>query len=99
MAKDFAKVFYNSVAWRDCKNAYSKKVCYLCERCGAPGLEVHHKIRLTPENIDNPEITLSFDNLELLCHKCHTREHRKQPRVHKERFIIDEEGHVIPIGE
>lgn len=99
MAKDFAKVFYNSKAWIDCKNAYSKKALYLCERCGAPGLEVHHKIRLTPENISDPSITLNFDNLELLCHTCHTKEHRRERRVRADRYIFDEEGHVIPVGD
>lgn len=99
MAKDFARAFYNSKAWKDCKNTYSKKMLYLCERCGAPGLEVHHKIRITPENINNPEITLNFDNLELLCHKCHTQEHKREIRVSKLRYVFDEEGHVIPIDE
>ena len=40
--------------------------------------EVHHKIPLTPENIYNPEITLNWDNLELLCSSCHSIEHNKK---------------------
>lgn len=99
MAKDFAKVFYNSKAWKDCKDSYSKTVFYLCERCGRPGLEVHHKIRLTPENISDPSVTLNFDNLELLCHTCHTQEHKREIRLSHARYIIDEEGRVTPIGD
>ena len=99
MAKDFAKVFYNSKAWKDCKDTYSKKALYLCERCGRPGLEVHHKIRLSPENINDPSITLNFDNLELLCHTCHTKEHKREQGASDLRFIVDEYGHVTGIGE
>jgi hypothetical protein len=36
---------------------------------------VHHKIYLNESNIDDPNITLSHDNLELVCHDCHNREH------------------------
>ena len=42
-----------------------------CVRCGAIGEIVHHKIHLSPENIDNPDISLSEDNLELLCRDCY----------------------------
>ena len=54
-----------------------------------PGTQVHHKIRLTPFNINNPEITLSYKNLELLCDDCHEKEHGK----HEQR--ADEFGHVV----
>lgn len=36
-------------------------------KCGRPGAIVHHKEHLTPQNINDPDITLSEDNLELLC--------------------------------
>lgn len=47
----------------------------LCEKCDAIGTEVHHKIRLTPENVNDPEISLNQDNLMLLCNECHNKEH------------------------
>lgn len=50
---------------------------------------MHHKVKLTPENINNPEVTLSWDNLELLCESCHKQTHRK-----KKRYIVDGEGRV-----
>ena len=53
-----------------------------------PGEEVHHKIRLTPENISNPAIALNWDNLELLCKKCHMEEHTRR------RWRADETGHI-----
>ena len=80
MAKPFARKFYSSKAWQDCRNEYAKKAHHLCECCLAkgiykPGVIVHHIEELTPLNIDNPEIALSFDNLELLCRDCHAARH------------------------
>lgn len=39
------------------------------------GRVVHHKIHLNSKNIFNPNITMSFENLELLCQDCHNKEH------------------------
>lgn len=59
--------FYNSKAWRECRDAYFASQYGLCERCGSPGLIVHHKIVLTLVNISDPNVTLNWENLELLC--------------------------------
>ena len=75
MAREFAKAFYASKEWLHCRAAYIEHVHGLCERCHRPGFIVHHKIYLTQENIDDPDVTLSFDNLEYLCLDCHNREH------------------------
>jgi 5-methylcytosine-specific restriction endonuclease McrA len=83
MAQEWAIKFYNSTAWEKCRSAYIQSVFGLCERCGELGDEVHHKIYLTPQNINDPEITLGWDNLELLCHECHTREHKRE---HKREY-------------
>ena len=66
----------------------------LCERCWAKGIvrhgdTVHHKIHLTPANINDPEITLNPDNLELLCRDCHAEEHASE-----KRYFVDEQGRV-----
>ena len=53
-----------------------------------PGDEVHHKIRLTPENITDPSIALNWDNLELLCKACHQEEHQAI------RWRVDDMGRV-----
>lgn len=80
MAKDFAKHFYSSKAWQECRNAYAKKRLFLCENCikkgiYKPGVIVHHKIEIDPITIEKPEIALNFDNLELLCRECHAERH------------------------
>ena len=46
-----------------------------CEMCGGIGTEVHHKIHLTPENVNDPEISINQDSLMLLCNECHNKVH------------------------
>ena len=76
MAREFAKQFYSSKQWQDCRNSYARNKRYLCENClrrgiYKPGEIVHHVIEITPDNIYKPEVALNFDNLELLCRDCH----------------------------
>lgn len=100
--KEFAREFYSSGAWAKTRAAYAKSVGGLCEKCvksGAykAGEQVHHKVKLTPENIGDPTVSLAWDNLELLCESCHKNAHRK-----KKRYKVDEMGRVIlmdsPLG-
>lgn len=93
MARDFAKSFYRSKAWQECRNAYFDSVFGLCERCGAGGSAVHHKTYLTPQNISDPEVSLGWDNLELLCIDCHAKEHGRPSTAGGIGF--DENGDVI----
>ena len=55
---------------------------------------VHHKIALTPENINDPNITLNWENLELLCQDCHNKEHSCTD-VTAEGLAFDENGDLI----
>lgn len=96
MAKEFAKAFYKSRAWQQCRQAYIVHVHGLCERCQEPGLILHHKIYLTPENINDPNITLSFENLEYLCLDCHNREHSNKNKT-RQRYKFAESGDIIPV--
>jgi 5-methylcytosine-specific restriction endonuclease McrA len=43
-----------------------------------PATQVHHKIRLTSDNLGNPAVSISFDNLEALCDQCHQDEHKRK---------------------
>lgn len=98
MAKDFAKDFYNSKEWHKCRLAYIKHRLGLCEICGQPGLIVHHKRELSPENIDNPAVTMGWDNLEFVCQSCHNQTHGSgQPFSDEIRFT--ENGDVVKRGE
>ena len=93
--REFAKAFYLSPEWRKCRDAYISSVGGLCERCYKkgriePGVIVHHKRMITEDNIGNPDITLNWDNLELVCRDCHADAHRGFER----RYKIDEMGRV-----
>ena len=86
---------YNSKQWKRTREAYTLSKFGICERCGTPNAkQVHHKKYLTPENINNPDITLSFDNLELLCDVCHQKEHFAE----KQEYSFDENGDLIKNG-
>lgn len=98
MAKEYAKQFYKSKTWKDCRESYIKYRQGLCERCLAkgmikPGLIVHHKNYISPDNISNPEITTDFNNLELLCQECHNAEHFGSEK----RYHVDNLGKVIAL--
>ena len=95
MAREFAKEFYNSPAWKDCRRSYAASKGNLCEICLSKGLVkpgeiVHHKIHLDPENINDPNVALNWNNLQLVCRDCHGLIHRPE-----RRFKVDEWGRVI----
>ena len=85
--------FYHTKQWQDCREAYMQSVGGLCEKCLKNGIYkpaeiVHHKQHLTPENVNDPSISLNFDNLEALCRDCHGLEHGGK------RYSVDEWGYV-----
>lgn len=93
--KEWAREFYSSDAWKQTRRAYRKSVGGLCERCRDrgeinAGEVVHHIRHLTPENIKDPAVTLSWDNLQLLCRDCHAQIHSGRER----RWKVDELGRV-----
>lgn len=75
MAKDYARSFYNGRRWKATQETYMISQHYICERCGSVARVVHHKEYITPKNIHDVNITLSWSNLEALCMDCHNREH------------------------
>lgn len=85
--------FYGSKRWQKIRRAYKIYRHGLCERCGQPGEIVHHKNYVTTKNIYEPAITMSFDNLELLCMTCHNQEHMAtfdeagQPKPKQENIL------------
>jgi 5-methylcytosine-specific restriction endonuclease McrA len=83
--------FYKSKEWLLARTIKINAAQGKCERCGALGEDVHHKTRLTVQNVMDTSISLNQDNLELLCKKCHNAEHK---RFSKE-IEFDEEGNLI----
>lgn len=98
------KKFYNTPIWRKTREIALKRDKYLCCRCNKPGEHVHHKIRLTLENVNDPAIALNLDNLETLCHRCHDLEHAAEHgrgRIAQEKkpdypYMFDENGYLVP---
>lgn len=88
METSFAHWFYKSTEWKRCRAAFLR-MHPICERCGMPARQVHHKTRITPENMLDPDITLNWGNLEALCEQCHQAEHK--PEI---RWRCDSYGHV-----
>ena len=107
MAQDWAVHFYRSVQWRANRKRYMEKPLDspwgiippgMCERCYSegklvPAKVVHHKTHLNPNNIDDPHVTLSFDNFMRLCQDCHAFVHGGTEPI---RCSFDEYGNVIP---
>jgi len=93
--KPYAKKFYKSKAWQDCRASYISKVHGLCEHCQAPGYIVDHIEEITPDNINNPEITLNHQNLQFLCLPCHNTKHFKKHEPLRDDVMFDSEGQLI----
>lgn len=92
------QAFYKTQAWVKCRDTYLASVGGLCEKCKEHGLirpaeVVHHKIHINVYNLDDPNVTLNWDNLIALCAKHHAMEHKKVPA----RYIIDELGRVTVV--
>lgn len=84
--------FYKSKAWKIARNIKVNEAQGKCERCGAVGEEVHHKIYLKVTNVNDSSISLDQENLELLCKECHNKEHG---RFKKQKIQFDIEGNFI----
>ena len=83
--------FYKSPAWLAARELKIVSVNSLCERCGQIGIEVHHKKRLTVDNINDSSVSLNQDNLELLCRECHNQEHER----FSNKIRFDNDGNLI----
>ncbi len=84
--------FYKSKQWFIARTVKIQNVNGKCERCGKIGEEVHHKIRLTVDNVGDALISLNQENLELLCKECHNTEHG---RFKKSKQSFDSDGNFI----
>lgn len=95
--KPWAKKFYESDAWRKTRDSVMAECNYTCNRCNnknGPAEIVHHKIWLTPKNINDVDITLNKKNLEPLCRVCHAIEHEGTSST-AQGTMFDENGDLI----
>ena len=99
MAQSFSKSFYQSKAWRQVRESKLCSVNRICERCLEqgrlkPAIDVHHKILLTPLNINDPSISLNHEHLRCLCKECHNIEHGMGGAI-RDGLEFDENGQII----
>lgn len=102
MAKPWAKKFYNSKEWRDCRASYIQRVHGLCEHgeCSEPGYILHHTVHLTAKNINDPWITLNHELLEFLCLTHHNEHHMGTAEpITAQGTAFDVDGNLIKVGE
>ena len=99
--KAFAEKFYKSKQWQKLSRLYLESKHFVCERCGGVATICHHKIYLTPANISNLNISLSFENFEALCQNCHNKEHGYFTKSEHDtkRIVFNSSGGMIGIKE
>lgn len=103
MAHEYAKGFYASEAWHKCRLGYiSHRRSVdggLCEECHENlGYIVHHREHITPRTVNDPRVTLSWDNLEYVCKDCHDKIHDYCGRSHDghdRKIVFDEFGNPV----
>jgi len=79
---DKLHVFYCSKAWRDLSFGLKIARGGKCNRCGNiledfSQLIAHHTIELTEDNLNDVAVALNPERIEVICHKCHNKEHRR----------------------
>lgn len=83
--------FYHSKAWRDLSYLLRLK-SGKCQRCGRVAdmkqLHAHHKVLLTPSNVNDTSISLNPDKIEILCNSCHDEEHNRFGYAEHHIYII-----------
>lgn len=99
MAQDYARSFYRSKAWRECRASFiQSRVAIdggMCEHCkDKAGYIVDHIEEITPDNISDPWITLNHDNLQFLCLVCHNVKHYGSP-VTRNGLRFDSDGQLV----
>lgn len=80
MAQEFSRKFYKSKEWTSLREQILLERGPICTMCGeviveSKFIQVHHQEELTPENINDKNITLNPDNLQVLCQVCHNKLH------------------------
>lgn len=93
--KQYAERFYKGREWHRVRALVWARDRGLCQRCLKKGIlkegdTVHHIDPLTPENINDPAVSLNPENLETLCRDCHAAVHKKD-----KRYKFDDLGRVI----
>lgn len=79
MAQSFSKQLYASKAWMDLRLNLIIERGPKCQKCNeyifdTSKLIGHHTIKLTPQNVNDPNVALNSKLVEIICHDCHNKE-------------------------
>ena len=85
--------FYKSDLWHMARAQVILRAKGRCEKCGSVGTEVHHKIHLNIQNVDDVSVSINPENLMLLCKDCHNKEHHRFGK--RTSYAFDEEGNLV----
>lgn len=82
MSKGIVRQFYLSKEWTELRsNLIIERgpVCVRCKRLFTDTSKLigHHIEELTEKNVHDFNISLNKDKIEIICHKCHNKEHRR----------------------
>lgn len=103
MAQSWAKGFYKSSEWKSCRAGYIRERIRIdggmCEVCHVKlGYIVHHKIILTQQNVEDPEISLNWKFLSFECKDCHDQhEGHGIKRTVSPVCVFDSDGNPVQI--
>lgn len=99
--REFARGFYKGKAWQRCRAGYiafrrgvDGGMCEICH--DVPGYIVHHKQHITPHNVNDPDVTLNWSNLQYVCKHCHDVEHGYCEQSQPSRVQFDADGNPLP---
>lgn len=97
MAKEWAKAFYQSKVWQDTSRSVKRDANYICVKCNDRPAEIaHHIIWLTPQNINDINITLNKNNLMAVCRECHAIIHEGVNST-IDGFGFNERGELVEV--
>jgi 5-methylcytosine-specific restriction endonuclease McrA len=82
--KEWQNKFYTSKEWFEVRNFIRQRDKMKCCRCGKiiKGKSiVDHIKEITPQNLNDKDITLNPNNLQLLCLDCHNKKTRDDKTI------------------
>jgi len=79
MAQDFARKLYTSKAWIELRRNLIIERGPICQKCNTLMIDTskligHHTERLTPLNVNDPNVALNPKKIEIVCLMCHNKE-------------------------
>ncbi|MDF2546132.1 MAG: hypothetical protein K0R93_1030 [Anaerosolibacter sp.] len=93
MSSGVLRQFYLSKAWIDLRSCIIVERGPVCEKCQKIFIDTskligHHKEELTPENVHDVSISLNKELIEIICHECHNKEHRRFGHNKRSVYIV-----------